>query len=285
MKENAMQAKFKRIVVSDVSIGYYEQDGPGTPIVFLHGGGIDSATLSWSPAMAAMAGKRRCIAPDLPGYGESDWPDVPYGIAYYVGFLSAFLEHLGLDKVILVGISMGGGISLGYGLQHPENVERLVLVDAYGLADKAPMHRLSYLMVQMPWLSDLTYALVKGSRQMARSTLSGIICHPEMITDDLIDEVLKEIQRPGAGKAFAVFQKDEISWNGLKTVFMDRLKEISVPTLIVHGEKDSLVPLAAARQAAQSIPGAKLEVLEGCGHWAQRDAPEHFNQKLVDFLK
>ncbi len=280
-----MQAKFKRIVVSDVSIGYYEQDGPGTPVVFLHGGGIDSATLSWSPAMAAMAGKRRCIAPDLPGYGESDWQDVPYGIAYYVGFLAAFLEHIGIDKVILVGISMGGGISIGYTLQHPEKVERLVLVDAYGLADKAPMHRLSYLMVQMPWLSDLTYALVKGSRQMARSTLSGIICHPEMITDDLIDEVLKEIQRPGAGKAFAVFQKDEISWNGLKTVFMDRLHEIRVPTMIVHGEKDSLVPLAAAKQAAKSIPGATLEVLEGCGHWAQRDNPERFNQILVDFLK
>ena len=270
--------------VNGLRVRIFTAGESGSPVVLLHGGGTDSATLSWRLAIPALAAQHRVFAPDWPGYGESEIFNGEYTSQAMVDWLHAVLDNLGLEKTGLVGISMGGGGALAYTLAHPARVTRLVPVDSYGLARKAPMHILSYLMVRMPWLIDLTWAWVRKNRSMAAWALSSIFADKRNITPDLEEEVWHAIQDPTAQRSFASFQRYELGWRELRTCVMDRLGEIHCPTLIIHGEKDSLVPIAAAREAAQRIPNARLEVVQGAGHWPMRERPQVFNQLLIDFF-
>jgi len=90
---------------------------------------------------------------------------------------------------------------------------------------------------------------------------------------------------PGVTRAFSDFQNAELTWDGLKTVFMDRLQEIKTKTLIIHGGKDTLVPLEVSREAHEKIQNSEFKIIAGCGHWPQRDNPEEFNQVVREFLK
>ena len=179
---------------------------------------------------------------------------------------------------------MGGGGALAYTLAHPERVSRLVPVDSYALARKAPMHYLSYWMVRMPWVMDLSWAWVRRDRRMAAWALSSIFADKRNIAPELEEEVWQAIQDPAAQRSFAAFQRYELGFRGLRTCLMDRLGEIRCPTLFIQGEKDSLVPMAAAREAAQRVPGARLAVIHGAGHWPMREKPQEFNRLLLEFL-
>ncbi len=113
-----------------------EPDAP--PVLLLHGGGYDSAALSYGRSIGPLSRRHRVFAPDWPGYGRSDKPKVRYSTEYYVGFLGRLMDVLGLERVSLVGISMGGAIALGFRLRSPDRVERLVLVDSHGLGGEVP---------------------------------------------------------------------------------------------------------------------------------------------------
>lgn len=271
-------------IVNGLRARIFTAGDSGTPVVLLHGGGTDSAMLSWRLTIPALATNHRVYAPDWPGYGASEIFAGPYSTEAMVDWLHAVLSYLGLDKTALVGISMGGGAALAYTLAYPEQITRLVPVDSYALARKAPMHLLSYLMVRMPWLIDLSWAWVRRDRRMAAWALNSIFADRRNITPDLEEEVWQAIQDPTAQRSFSSFQRYEISFSGLRTCLMDRLGEIRCPTLVIHGEKDSLVPLAAAREAAQRITGARLAVIQGAGHWPMREHSEEFNRVLFDFL-
>ncbi|MEW6649143.1 MAG: alpha/beta hydrolase [Chloroflexota bacterium] len=254
-------------------------------VILLHGGGTDSAWLSWQPALLALSPHCRVIAPDFPGYGKSDRLDLPYDIPYYVSFLKCLLDILGVERFSLAGISMGGGIAIGYTLAHPQQVERLVPVGSYGLAREAPGGRWSYTFIRMDWLNRLTWWLIRRSRGLARASLEQIFFNPKNISDQLMDELFAEIVHPQAGAAFRHFQRNEIEKGGLcKTVFIDRLHEIRCPVLFIHGQADRLVPLECVREAHQRAPGSRLEILPDCGHWPQRENPRLFNKVLLDFL-
>ncbi|MBL8092722.1 MAG: alpha/beta fold hydrolase [Anaerolineales bacterium] len=257
----------------------------GSPVVLLHGAGVDSARLSWEETIGPLAREHRVYAPDLPGYGQSDKPDVIYNAAFYTTFLAHLLDAWQLPKVSLVGLSMGGAIALSFTLAHPERVARLVPVDPYGIMPKVAWHRTSYLYVHSP-LNELSYWFFRQSRSMVRwSLLASLISNPERVTDQLVDDVFAASRAPQAGKAFSSFQRHDLTWNGLRTNYLDRLHEIAAPTLFVHGEKDPGVPVAYARQAHAQVKGSQLHVMQGCLHWPMRDRPGEFNRVLVEFLR
>lgn len=259
--------------------------GSGEPLLLLHGGGVDGALLSWRLAMPALAAHRRVIAFDWPGYGESQPNPQPNTMDFYVEFTGAVLDALGLQRSALMGLSLGGGAALGFALAHPERVERLALVDAYGLADKVAFQRLSHWMVQADWIMRGSYALLRKSRALTRWTLSHILARKESITDELVEEVYQVIRDPNSGEAFLDIQRSDVLPDRVRTCYIDRVHELSMPTLIIHGEKDTLVPLAAAREAVQRNPSIQLNVLPRCGHWPQRDAPEEFNRAAAAFFE
>lgn len=279
-----MEINQRYITVHGIRTHYIDAGEKGRPVVvLLHGGGLDCAELSWGAAIPALAGDFRVIAPDLPGYGESEKPPLPYGVVFYEGFLAEFLDLLGIQRASLVGLSMGGVIALAYTLRNPEKVEKLGLVDSYGLQRKAPWQRLSYLFLKIPGINEASWALMRN-RSMVRYGLSAFLQRPGSLTPELVDLAYQEAKRPGIGLAWRTFQNDEITWNGTRTCYLDRLGEIQAPTLILHGSKDSLVPVECAREAHERIRGSVLQWMEGCGHWPQRDNPEEFNQALAGFL-
>jgi pimeloyl-ACP methyl ester carboxylesterase len=281
-----MEILEKNIVVQNINTHYYEAGSKGPVVVLLHGGGVDSAHLSWGGVLAPLAASgHRVIAPDLPGYGDSDCPSDAGSVSYYLNFFPKFMDALNLNDVTLVGISMGGSISIGTCLERPTRVERLVLVDSYGIQRKAPFHRLSYIMVKIPGLLESTWPMVRMNRSMARWSMKNVFHDTSAISDDLLDAILIEARRPNAGKAFTIMQRDEILTSGVKTTFLDRLHEIKVPTLIVHGEFDTAVPLECAKEAHQRIFRSKLEIIPGAGHWPQRERPDEFNSVVMEFVK
>jgi pimeloyl-ACP methyl ester carboxylesterase len=260
-----------------------EENGP--PVVLLHGGGTDHVMLSWRDTLPALVeAGYRVYAPNYPGYGESPPSSSPVTIENLIGYLHQLLDIWKLRQAALIGVSLGGGLATGYALQHQERVRRMILIGSYGIQDKAPYHAMSYFMVRMPWLMNATWALMRKSRRAARYSLSSIIYNPDAHLDELVDEVFEAMQNLTAQKAFGEFQRDEIQWNGVKTNYTTRLSEISIPVLLVHGDKDIGVPLKYAQRAAACFQNARLEVFEKAGHWTQRDYPERFNKLALEFL-
>ncbi|MCL6510316.1 MAG: alpha/beta fold hydrolase [Anaerolineae bacterium] len=271
--------------LNGLHLHWYEAGESGSPVILLHGGGVDSAWLSWKLTLPALAEAHRTIAPEMPGYGRSDRPaDFPHAVDAYVEVMRQLMDALDIERASLCGVSLGGAIAIGVALAHPQRVNKLVPVASYGLQRTAPAHFWSYLFVRLPGVIHATYALLRRNRRWARATLRSIFADPNAITDDLAEDVFAEIRRPDAGAAFEQFQKHEVLPRRMRTIYMDRLGEIVAPTLFVHGERDRLVPVACAREAQQRAPNAQLHVMHNCGHWPQRERPEEFNAVITRFL-
>lgn len=256
----------------------------GTFVLLLHGGGQDSARFSLKHAIEPLARDHQVFAPDWPGYGESEQPDAEHDIEFYAGFLGNLMDTLGLDRASLVGISMGGGAALGFALHSPERVDKLVLVDSYGLGSEAPMTWLGYVLVRTPLVNRLIWSLLPRSRQVTRWNLYAAFHDRRAVTEQMVEEAFQTHSRPGAGRAFRSFVRNEVRWSGLRTDFSERLHEIKVPTLILHGENDRAVPVAWARRAHECIANSKLHTIENCGHVPSRERPKEFNRVLKQFL-
>jgi pimeloyl-ACP methyl ester carboxylesterase len=255
----------------------------GPALVLLHGGGTDSASLSWSEVMPPLSAHHQVFAPDWPGFGQSDKPAISYTTDYYVHYLQHLLSTLNLERAILIGLSMGGGIALNFTLSHPAQVEKLVLVDPY-YGFKSPADKWSYLFIRLPLVMDLP-TLLGRHRTLVGWGLSNVLQRPERRTPSLIDEVCQEALAKRAGKAYASWARSEVTWNGPRTQVESRLHEIAVPTLLIQGAQDKLVPVSFAHRAHALIAHSQLVILPGCGHWVQRDDPQAFLQAVEPFLE
>ena len=250
-----------------------------SPIVLLHGIGLDAAGVSWKHLLPQLARENRVFAPDLPGHGESDTPDVAYTTSYYRETLRAFLAALDIESVRLVGISMGGALALGHALDGGR-VERLVLVDSYGLGRDVPWRPGGYGLLRVPGSDQFLSAGFGLNPAAVAGSLTGltVAAPPEFVAD-----VQRSIT-PGAARALARWQRDEFRANGLRTCYCDRLAELDVPTLLIHGREDPIFPVAWSERAAERIPETKCTIVERCGHWPPRERSEKFNRVVDEFL-
>uniref|UniRef100_A0A7C4PKN4 Alpha/beta hydrolase n=1 Tax=Anaerolinea thermolimosa TaxID=229919 RepID=A0A7C4PKN4_9CHLR len=281
----AREMEESEVWVQGLRAHYYTAGESGPVVVLLHGGGTDSAMLSWRLLIPHLARDFRVFAPDWPGYGRSDPLPGQYSFEALTAWLSALLDQWKVSQASLVGVSMGGGGAINFTLTSPERVQKLVLVDSYGFQRKAPFHRLSYWMVRASWLMEWSWALTRRSRWLTRWSLAQIFADARNISESLLDEVFTAIQNPSGQRAFLAFQQREMLPDRVLTCYLDRVEEIRTPTLIVHGEKDRLVPLSEAKEAAQRMPAARLVVIENAGHWPMREQPEKFNRLVSAFLR
>jgi pimeloyl-ACP methyl ester carboxylesterase len=281
----SLETPTRFIEADGTRIACYEAGESEAVLVLLHGGGSDTARLSWGPTLARLAPWYRVIAFDWPGYGESPLPPWPVTMPRLIDCLEAVRAALGIERMHLAGISMGGGAAIGYALAYPRQVRSLALIDSYGLQAHAPLHYLSGLLLYTPGLVPLSWSLLRHNRQLAQHALEQIFHDPSRITPELVDECVAELQRSHAGKAFLSFQRDEVHFSGLRSDYRARLPEIRCPTLVVHGDNDPLVPVECAREAAKHIPDVRLEIIESCGHWPQREHPGAFHDALGAFLR
>jgi pimeloyl-ACP methyl ester carboxylesterase len=283
MNENHISKE--RISVNGVNVVCYYAESASDTIVLLHGAGVDSAMLSWREVMPLLSERYTVIAPDLPGYGESDRIDGEYTLSFYTDIVKSIIESFGGKPVILVGLSLGGGICLNMALTYPSLIKVLVPVDAWGLFEKLPWHRLTYWYTRSK-LNDNLYGWTKKYPSIIRWSLTqNLFGDKSKVDDALVDVVQRAMSEPDAGKPFISFLRSEITPTGFTTDLFGRLEEIHLPTLMIHGAKDKAVPLKGAVLASKKIPDCELFIMDGCKHWPQKECPADFSNALLTYLK
>jgi pimeloyl-ACP methyl ester carboxylesterase len=259
--------------------------------VLLHGGGVDSASLSWGgvgPRLAAAG--YRVIAPDHPGYGES--PCAPWQITQerLVGHVGELVDALGLESYAVGGLSLGGGMTIGHVLDRPQRITGAMLLGSYGIMPRLSDGPTSLPRQMLTWAMLRTGLLGAASRWAGHSpramawTMATLIGDPAQRTEELMAEIVSATERGRGFAAFQSWQRDQVRWNRLRTNYTPRLPSFSVPALIVHGSRDTGVPVAHAAEAAALIPDAELDVVDGARHWVQRDQPDAVVDAMLSFL-
>nr|WP_280833908.1 alpha/beta hydrolase [Mycolicibacterium frederiksbergense] len=274
-----------------VSYLTWSPDKSAPAVVLLHGGGVDNASLSWGGIgpLLADAGYR-VIAPDHPGYGQSPHARLPATQERLVAYVGELVDALGLDDYAIGGLSLGGGMTIGHVLERSERVTGAMLLGSYGMMPRlsdGPMSAVRQLstwaMLRTGLLGAATRWVGTNRRAMARG-MQAVITDPTQLTDTLMDEIMAAAAQPDGFRAFEQWQRDQVLWNRLRTDYTLRLPSFSCPALIVHGDRDSGVPVAHARAAAALIPDAHLKVVAGAGHWVQRDRPDIVLAAMTGFL-
>ena len=262
----------------------FVKTGSGPALLLLHGLGCDHTT--WAPVIPQLAKRYTVIAPDLLGHGASDKPRADYSVGGYANGMRDLLTVLGIDKVTVVGHSLGGGVAMQFGYQFSERTERIVLVAPGGLGPEVtPLIRAVSLPGFNPVMGLLTLPLVRhagmaGMRALARTGMTA--------THDLdeVAEIYDSFKDPHARKAISQVVRAVVDVRGQLVTMVDRAYLTqAMPMLVVWGEQDMVIPVKHARTAAAVAPGAIVEVLGNSGHFPHKDHPERFVKILNDFVR
>jgi pimeloyl-ACP methyl ester carboxylesterase len=254
----------KTINIDGLDVHYYTA-GQGDPVVVIHGGGGDART--WWDNIKELSKKYTVYAPDLPGYGGSEPLDGKYFIPELAEFLEKFAGKLGLEKFHLVGHSLGGGIALNYALRSPHRVRKLVLVSSLCLGREIALWvRLLSIPALLRSVGALSLAVLKGVKWLVM----------RMLNPALIIMPLSPASVTLGGSITTIRQQ--------KLVLENRLAEVAVPTLLVWGARDPIVPVRHAYAAAKMIPNCQVKVFENRGHNVHRDELRQFSDTLNGFL-
>ncbi|MCK2216878.1 alpha/beta fold hydrolase [Actinomadura sp. ATCC 31491] len=257
----------------------------GPAVLLLSGAGLDNALLSWRHLIPVLAAGHRVYALDWPKQGGS----VPWrGRATHERLLrcvTEVLDHFGLPSASLVGLSQGGAVALAYAIEHPARVERLVALAPAGISAFPPVvHQALWLVARLPLLNRTLPRLVFRSRAMiARFVARELFAGPVADLDDVVDEIVEESRHARGGSSD--WQNASIGFLRMRVDLRPRLPEITCPTLLIQGDRDRAVRPARTRAAAKLIPGARLEILPGHGHWANRQSPGRVGALIAGFLK
>jgi pimeloyl-ACP methyl ester carboxylesterase len=258
--------------------------GAGPALVLLHGGGLDDAQLTWAPVWAQLTPHAQVIAPDLPGFGGSPLGPTVATLEGYRAWLVEFLDACQFDRVILAGLSLGGGIAPRTALDEPDRLRALALIAPYGVSPRLPGGKTGYFSVHTPGVAGFTDAVLRHSDRLLRTSLRALLHRPDAVTQELVTQVRALLTQPDAGAAWSTFQHHEVEWAGPRTYFGDHLAGIACPALLLSGEQDKLVPPDDVRAAATRIPGARFVLVAGAGHWLPRDAPDQVAEQLIGVL-
>jgi pimeloyl-ACP methyl ester carboxylesterase len=266
--------------VGSINTRYWSAGERGTPVILLHGGG--SSIEVWTHNINALAHKHRVFAFDMVGTGFSDKPMAEYSLDFQVQFLHEFLNTIEVDRVVLIGNSMGGSISLKFALLSPERVEKLVLVSSFGLG------REIYFGDRLLAVFPEIVKLARPSRWGAKLILSSCVYNSKLIPEILIEQDSRRFGLPGQKAAIVSLIKHNIDFWGIRRdVFrsiVDHLQDINAPTFVIWGKQDKIIPVSLGNVATNKIPNVRAHVFDHCGHWAQFEHPQEFNRLVLDFL-
>lgn len=263
-------------------LAYRTAGGGEDTILFIHGMAGSSDT--WRLVMPTMGRDHRVIAPDLPGHGRSAKTPGDYSLGASANALRDLLIGLDIGPVTVVGQSLGGGVAMQFAYQHPELCERLVLISSGGLGREvnwllrllsAPGSE-AVLQVAAPWF-------VRDAGNAVRHWLGA-----RGVRADRIDEMWRAYDSLGDGdtrRAFLRTLRSVIDVGGQAVNAEDRLYLTSeLPTLVIWGDDDKIIPVAHAEHARAAMPSARIEILEGIGHFPQVEAPGRVIELIADFV-
>ncbi len=252
-----------------VCIHYEEVNPAGSPpVLLLHG--LGSAGADWAFQFEALSGAGfRVLAPDLRGFGRSSAPP-KVTVKAMADDMAIFLRKLNAYPAHVVGISMGGTVALQLALDHPELVSKLVLVNTFARMKFTSPGEIVYLFTR------LFLASLLGPEKQAEMVAGRVFPHPgqENLRNNLRQRIL-HTNPCSYRSALQSLREFDVS---------HRLRELSMPVLVVTGAEDTTVPPRLQEEMAKAIPGARQVVVEGSGHGVIADNPEAFNRILLEFL-
>ncbi len=259
--------------------------GSGPAILLIHGIGDNSTT--WSSVQSALAQRFTVIAPDLLGHGKSDKPRADYSVAAYANGMRDLLSVLDIERVTVIGHSLGGGVAMQFAYQFPQLVDRLILVGAGGVTKDVNFAlRIASLPMGSEALALLRLPLVLPALQ-AFGRIAGAAIGSTGLGRDLPEmlRILEDLPEPTASSAFARTLRAVVDWRGQVVTMLDRcyLTE-SVPVQLVWGSRDSVIPVSHARLAHAAMPGSQLEIFAGSGHFPFHDDPDRFVEIVERFI-
>jgi pimeloyl-ACP methyl ester carboxylesterase len=247
----------------------FDDVGQGDPVVFLHGFPLRRGI--WSAQVDALSDRARCVVPDLRGFGEST-PAPPFSMDQYADDVVALLDHLGIERAVVCGLSMGGYVAFALWRRHAHRVRGLALVGTRAGADSEAGQRRRHEL--------LAVASERGSAGVADQMMPGMLGKSTRERNpglgDTIHAMLESAPTDGCvGALHAMLMRPDSG---------PTLGSITVPTLIVVGEEDVLTPVVESEALNAGIRGSRLEVISGAGHLANVERPAAVNHVLSEFL-
>ncbi|HEV2060445.1 MAG TPA: alpha/beta hydrolase [Solirubrobacteraceae bacterium] len=255
--------------------------GSGPPVVFIHG--LSGCWQNWLEQLPLFARDHRVIAVDLPGFGQSEMPVEEISISGYADAIDELMGELEIEEARIIGNSMGGFIGAELAIQHPERVERLVLVAAAGLSiesirterKQGIRHRAENLVFfTLGHIASRSHQVALRPR-LRHALLMLVAAHPQQLPGPLAAQQVLGSGKPGFSDALEAMCRYPLR---------DRLEKIACPTLIVWGEKDILVPVKDAAIFEELIPDSRKIIYKDTGHVSMMERPERFNSDVKAFL-
>ena len=263
----------------------YRAAGRGPFLVLIHG--IAGSSATWQEVMPGLAERYTVIAPDLLGHGQSAKPRTDYSLGAYASAIRDLLGALGYERGTILGHSLGSGVAMQFAYQFPERCERLALVSSGGLGAELHLLLRAAALPGAEWV--LPWLCSRGIRDavdgMARflGRVAGLRAGPDL---DEMWRSFVSLSDPDARQAFVHTVRTVIDIHGQRASATDRLYLASaVPTMILWGEHDPLIPVAHAYSAHHNIQGSRLEIFQRAGHFPYRDNPQRFMNVLIDFIQ
>lgn len=266
----------------DVKYRLAEHADDAPTILLVHG--VAGGSRAWRDVMPALAGDYTVLAPDLLGHGESAKPVGDYSLGAHASGLRDLLAVLDLGPVSVVGHSLGGGVAMQLAYQHPELVERLVLVGSGGLGREVSMLLRALTLPGVEYLMPLVFpSFLRDTGDRLSQKL-----HEQGLRSPRLAEMWRaysSLGEPENRQAFVRTLRSVLDPGGQTVSAADRLYlAAAVPTMIVWGDADRIIPVEHAHAAHDAIEGSRLEIFEGVGHFPHLEDPERFVEVMRDFM-
>lgn len=267
----------KFIDVKGLKVYYKEKGTKGKVLLFIHG--FSASTYSWRLNMDPLSKNFHVYALDLKGFGYTAKPkDSDYTLDAQAKLVADFMDAMKIKSAVLIGNSMGGAISMKVALKFPDKVEKLVLVDSAGVSEGIVMFGALGKNISTNSLSKTLNSLFMNEH-IIKSIIKSLYMHKELKTDEVAEGYVKPFRTPGIEDAFAEMVKGFVEDDDLPK----RIPEIKIPTLIVWGEDDTIIPVTAAKKFNELIKGSKLITYPQAGHMPMEEHPAEFNKAIAEF--
>jgi pimeloyl-ACP methyl ester carboxylesterase len=260
----------------------YRRAGSGPAVLLLHG--ITDSSATWEGVAPALAEHFTLIAPDLLGHGESATPRGDYSLGAHASGARDVLTALGIERATVVGHSLGGGIAMQFAYQFPERCERLVLVSSGGLGREV---HLLLRAASLPGAANVLPALTSNRLIGVGRGVGGLLKRLRLSPGEdlqVLANGFASLDNAGSRQAFLHTVRAVIDPSGQRVSAQDRLGLAGLlPSLIVWGERDSIIPVEHGAEAHEAMPGSRFEVFPDAGHMPHDADPDRFAELLIDF--
>ncbi|HKQ76859.1 MAG TPA: alpha/beta hydrolase [Blastocatellia bacterium] len=255
---------------------HYQEKGEGAPLVLIHG--YTASTFAWKDVFEPLSRQFRVIAVDLKGFGFSGKPEGDYTRRAQGELMIRFLDHLKIDRAILCGNSMGGEVSLNAAVRHPDRVSALILVDSAGVTVSGG-GSVTPGVAEWPVIGPAVAALALTSDSLVRDGLRQSFYDDSIVTEEQVTAYHRPLKTRGGQRAAYLARIQD----GVDPIEPE-INKIRLPTLIIWGAEDELMPLEAGRRLNSLIAGSRLVVFDKCGHVPQAEMPERFVGEVRGFV-